>query len=111
MKLKPLAAALLACGVALPFAAMAEPGSGAKAAATDTKGALADATITTKVKAALIREQDLSAMDINVETEDGTVQLAGFVESKEQVERAKKVAEGVEGVKSVKNDLRIKNGS
>lgn len=70
-----------------------------------------DAAITAKVKAALIREKDLSALDINVETENGVVQLGGFVDSKEQVDRAAKVAGKVKGVKSVDNDLHLKTGS
>ncbi|HSW12026.1 MAG TPA: BON domain-containing protein [Solimonas sp.] len=70
-----------------------------------------DAAITTKVKAALVREKDLSAMDINVETENGVVQLAGFVDRKEQIDRASKVVSRVKGVKSVKNDLHLKSGS
>lgn len=74
-------------------------------------GEVGDAAITAKVKAALIREKDLSAMDINVETENGVVQLAGFVDKKEQIARATKVAEKIKGVKSVKNDLHLKSGS
>ena len=70
-----------------------------------------DSLITGKVKAALIREKDLSAMDVNVETQNGTVQLSGFVDTKDQQDRAEKVAKSVTGVKEVKNDLRLKTGS
>jgi len=80
----------------------------AKSAASTEVG---DAAVTAKVKAALIREKNLSALDINVETENGVVQLAGFVDKKEQIDRAGKVASGIKGVKSVKNDLQLKSGS
>ena len=68
-----------------------------------------DAAITTKVKTALIRDDTLSAFDINVETYKGTVQLSGFVESREDVERAEEVAGGVRGVVNVRNDLRVQS--
>lgn len=85
--------------------------SRARDAASTARQEMSDAALTTKVKAALIREKDLSALDINVETEDGVVQLSGFVERQDQIDRAEKAAESVEGVKSVKNDLRLKSKS
>jgi len=77
----------------------------------ETESALSDSTITAKVKAALVREKDLSAMDVNVETKEGVVQLSGFVDAKDQQDRAGKIAQSIEGVKDVKNDLRLKPGS
>jgi len=77
----------------------------------ETERALSDSTITAKVKAALVREKDLSAMDVNVETKEGVVQLSGFVDAKDQQDRAGKIAQSIEGVKDVKNDLRLKPGS
>lgn len=74
-------------------------------------GEVGDAAITTKVKAAIVREKNLSALDVNVETENGVVQLGGFVDTKDQIERASKVAGKVKGVKSVKNDLKLKGSS
>lgn len=69
-----------------------------------------DAAITAKVKAALLAAKDVSAADVNVETFRGTVQLSGFVDSQAQAARAVEVARGVEGVQSVRNDLRLKTG-
>jgi osmotically-inducible protein OsmY len=67
-----------------------------------------DGTITARVKTALAREAGVTdAMNVNVNTYRGVVQLAGFVDSKELVQRAERIAQGVEGVKSVKNDLRV----
>jgi hypothetical protein len=50
----------------------------------------------------------LKVNEINVETFKGVVQLSGFVRSQADINQAVKVARGVAGVKSVKNDMRIK---
>ena len=47
-----------------------------------------DAVITTKVKAALFNDPDLSAAEINVETYNGEVQLSGFVSTPSQISQA-----------------------
>ena len=67
-----------------------------------------DTAITTKVKAAIFNEPTLKSAEINVETFKGVVQLSGFVRSQADIDRAVKVARGIAGVKSVKNDMRLK---
>lgn len=67
-----------------------------------------DTVITAKVKAALIEDPLTKAIEINVETFKGVVQLSGFVISQAAADRAVALARGVDGVKSVKNDMRIK---
>ncbi len=67
-----------------------------------------DAIITTKVKAAIFNEASLKSSEINVETFRGTVQLSGFVRDQADINKAAQVARGVSGVKSVKNDMRLK---
>jgi hyperosmotically inducible protein len=67
-----------------------------------------DTVITGKVKAALIEDPLTKAIEINVETFKGVVQLSGFVISQAAADRAVALARGVDGVKSVKNDMRIK---
>jgi len=47
-------------------------------------------------------------LQINVETFKGEVQLSGFVDSKAMMDHAVKVTRGVAGVKSVKNDMRVR---
>lgn len=69
---------------------------------------LDDAAITAKVKAAVFREPTLKSSEINVETFKGVVQLSGFVRSQADIDQAVKVARSVGGVKSVKNDMRLK---
>lgn len=67
-----------------------------------------DSVITTKVKAAVLNEPTLKSAEINVETFKGVVQLSGFVSSQADIGKAVEVARGVPGVKSVKNDMRLK---
>ena len=67
-----------------------------------------DTVITGKVKAAIFNEPSLKSAEINVETFKGIVQLSGFVADPSSFGIAMRVAQGVEGVKSVKNDMRLK---
>ena len=67
-----------------------------------------DSVITTKVKAAIFNEPNLKSAEINVETFKGVVQLSGFVSSQTAINKAIEVTRSVSGVKSVKNDMRIK---
>jgi osmotically-inducible protein OsmY len=67
-----------------------------------------DTAITTKVKAAIFNEPTLKSAEINVETFKGVAQLSGFVSSKAAEDKAVEVARTVGGVKSVKNDMRLK---
>jgi osmotically-inducible protein OsmY len=67
-----------------------------------------DAGLTTNVKAAILADSRLKSSEINVETYQGTVQLSGFVGQAGDVATAASVARTVKGVKSVKNDLRLK---
>ena len=67
-----------------------------------------DSVITAKVKAAVFNESTLKSSEINVETFKGVVQLSGFVSSQTDINKAVQVAEGVGGVKSVKNAMTLK---
>ena len=68
-----------------------------------------DSVITTKVKAALLREPKLKSMDVSVETYNGEVLLSGFVRDEGQRNAAKKVAMRVSGVASVKDAMVVRN--
>ena len=67
-----------------------------------------DTVITTKVKAEIFNEPSLKSAEINVETFKGVVQLSGFVNSQDDINRAVRVARSVKGVVSVRNDMRLK---
>jgi len=67
-----------------------------------------DSAVTTKVKSALMADADVKSFDIKVETSKGVVQLSGFVDNQGQIDRAVTVAKGVDGVKSVENNMNVK---
>jgi len=47
---------------------------------------------------------------VNVDTYRGVVQLTGFVDSDEQASKAVTAAKKISGVRSVKNEIRLKKG-
>ena len=79
-----------------------------KAGQDNDKRVLADSAITTKVKGEFLITKGIPSTAISVETYEGTVQLSGFVDNKEQIAAAVKVAKSVSGVKSVQNNLKAK---
>lgn len=66
-----------------------------------------DATITARVKTALIGDPRTKAFRINVTTNGGVVQLGGSASTQEGKAAAGELARAVPGVKNVENDLRI----
>ena len=71
-----------------------------------------DAALTAKVKTAIASATGLgNAYNINVNSYRGVVQLNGFVESQDKIQRAAEVARAVDGVRSVENNLRVKPSS
>jgi len=64
--------------------------------------------ITARVKAAFASDELVKARDIQVESFRGTVQLSGFVENDAQKARAGQIAQSIEGVREVKNNIIIK---
>lgn len=67
-----------------------------------------DSVLTTKVKASIVGDPKLKALQISVETFKGVVQLSGFVNSKQAADRAVELARRVKGVKQVNNSLIVK---
>lgn len=67
-----------------------------------------DAVITAQVKAALMADETVKSADIAAVTRDGVVQLSGFVTNQGQVDRALQVAQSIEGVNRVSNELSLK---
>lgn len=101
-----VAALLLTSAAALPLAAATED-SGAARAGQAAGQAIDDSVVTAKVKAAYLQDPLVSALDIHVETAKGVVWLSGFVPSEAEKARAAALAQGVEGVKEVKNGLQV----
>jgi len=68
-----------------------------------------DASITAAVKAKLAAEQGTTTLTgINVDTSGGTVSLSGTVESEAMKQRAATLAQQVEGVARVVNNLQVR---
>ena len=67
-----------------------------------------DSLITSKVKEALVVDRSVAPLDLAVETFKGTVQLSGFANSQTEISRAVELASDVKGVRSVKNEIRLK---
>jgi len=67
-----------------------------------------DTLLTSRVKSVLLNDPNVSGLSINVETFKGTVQLAGFVKTVAERNRAIQLAREVSGVKQVKNDILIR---
>jgi len=67
-----------------------------------------DSVITAKIKAQLATDDFLKSFQIRVESRKGIVQLSGFVDSQNAIDKAGKIAGSVEGVKSVRNNLIVK---
>lgn len=70
-----------------------------------------DTAITTRIKTAFVKDPAVSVLNIGVETFKGTVQLSGFANSQLEISRAVELASDVRGVRSIKNDIRLKTGS
>jgi osmotically-inducible protein OsmY len=66
-----------------------------------------DSSITAKIKSKFIGDKYVDAFDINVDTHNGKVTLYGDVTNTIAREQAAKLAAGVEGVKSVDNQIRV----
>lgn len=76
--------------------------------AANSAGAMADdASITARISAELAKDPDLSALKIDVDTKAGAVRLSGPAPTQAAKDRATSLAQGVEGVKSVDNELMV----
>jgi hyperosmotically inducible protein len=79
----------------------------AKNAAQDVKAEVTDSWLTAKTKIALYSDERVKGRQISVETVHHTVRLRGKVDSDEARTAAASIAEGIEHVKAVKNDLEV----
>lgn len=67
-----------------------------------------DATISTRVRTEIVRDADLSLNELNVETQNGTVQLSGFTNSQAKAAKAGQIARATPGVKDVRNNIIVR---
>ena len=105
---------LAALGFSVSSALMAqqpvsgEPQSEAQTAPTTIGTEIDDTAITTKVKTALLADDYVKGLDIKVETRKGVVQLSGYVDSQEQIDKAVAITKGIKGVKHIDNKMMVK---
>lgn len=70
-----------------------------------------DGVITTKVKSALLADDIVKGLDINVDTMNGTVTLNGTVDNQSQADRAVEISKGIEGVANVQSNLTVNDSA
>jgi len=94
-----LVTAILAAALSLPIAAYS---------ADTAKQIVKDSVITTKIKAEMAKDKQVSALRIEVETDhSGMVQLTGTAKSQAEADKAVEIAKGVKGVTSVQNSIKV----
>ena len=71
------------------------------------KTGMSDSWITSKTKITLFADDRVKGTQVHVETQSGMVMLRGKVDSAEAKTAAAEIAQGIEGVKSVKNELQV----
>jgi hyperosmotically inducible periplasmic protein len=67
-----------------------------------------DGLITVRVKRALFEQQGVNLNQVEVATQGGRVQLSGFVPDEAAARAAEEAARGVQGVRTVLNELRVR---
>lgn len=78
------------------------------AAPTAKQTKAANRALQRKVRSALAKTKGVSVANITVRARGGDVTLAGSVPDQSQIEMATQAAQGVDGVKSVKNALSVR---
>ena len=66
-----------------------------------------DTTISARAKAALIKDNNVRSSDFSIEVYQGNVTLTGVATSPTEAKLAEQDIRAIQGVKSVKNDVRI----
>lgn len=82
-------------------------GSAHAVSKADEKTPIHDSWLTAKTKIALFADSRVKGRDINIETSQGAVMIRGKVDSDAAKQAAEGIAKGIEGVKSVTNDLQV----
>lgn len=70
-----------------------------------------DAELTAKVKSKLAADSETSALNINVDTNNGVVTLSGTASSEAEKSKAERLAKNTEGVARVVNNVTVKEST
>jgi hyperosmotically inducible periplasmic protein len=81
--------------------------SKAQTTTQEAKTMVSDSWITSKTKISLFSDERVKGTQVSVDTTKGIVHLRGKVDSAEAKSAAGDIAQGIEGAKSVKNDLQV----
>ena len=73
----------------------------------DKNTPITDTRTTAKCKIALFADARVKGSEINIETSKGSVIIRGKVDSEDAKQAAEEIAKGIDGVKTVKNELQI----
>jgi len=90
------------------FDAKAAPEDSALQTGHSVSRYLDDAWITARVRTVLLKEVKLAGLDVEVDTLHGLVRLSGQVDSPSRLAAAERAVAGIEGVKRIRNDLRLR---
>ena len=100
-----LATTLVVCSLIVPAAGYAQE---KKSATESVKENVGDATITAKIKGEFAKDKEVSALRINVDTDNkGVVTLKGNVKSQAEADKAVQIAKDTKGVTSVNSELKV----
>ena len=104
-----LATTLIICALIVPAAGYAQEKTMEKKSTTESvKENVGDAKITGKIKTAFAKDKEVSALKINIDTDNkGAVTLKGNVKSQAEADKAVQIAKSTEGVTSVKSELKV----
>ncbi len=92
-------------------AALATTGCAVRSGQSSMGQYVDDATISSRVKTRMAQDPDVSAMRIEVETLNGTVQLAGFATNQAEKDKAAQIARAVPDVKDVRNNIIVRSAT
>jgi hyperosmotically inducible periplasmic protein len=109
LALAPLASLALVASLSI-LPACASSGGGTGGAARATTASVDDASISARVKTALLNDAQLNATKIDISTSNGVVTMTGSVRSQPEQQRAIQLARQVSGVKDVKANLTVSGG-
>lgn len=117
LKRGSLLVSIAAAAMLVPLSAAANDHSGDKSmkeqakTLTERAGDMgSDIRMHVAIETAFARSDELSALSISTDVSDGAVRLKGEVETNAQKELATELAKSVDGVKSVRNDIKVTDG-
>ena len=97
----------LSIGICLILAALVAGCAGDRMSRS-TEEAVDDNLLANKVKMAFYADKQVSGRQIVVEASQGVIQLSGAVASLPEAQRAVQLAQGIKGVKEVRNRLTVR---